>query len=1056
MRVKSAKVWGRELAFEGNRVRQLLVPAGGLEVVGASDSLQVVSSAGSWPATRGTVDGSGPLTARVPVLRSGGAIVQWVGSHALLAPEVVLGSFVDGIGFRSHTEEHALRRPQVGALHSVMGYWASGVTEPGIVVMPTGTGKTETMLALMVACRPKRLLVLVPTVALRDQVAVKFEGLGILHQQKIIAAHVLRPCVGRLEHGFQTVGAAVEFAAACNVVVATPAALHACEAEARNTLLAGFTHLIVDEAHHSPARTWADVIGAFAQRRVLLFTATPFRGDGRAMPGRTIFRFPLREAQRDGYFTPIDYQAVLSLEGTDETLADHAITRLREDLAAGFDHILMARAKTIIRAKELLALYRARAADLGPRVLHQGLVAKQHREVMGALEDRSCRVVVCVDMLGEGFDLPALKVAALHDVKKSLSPMIQLIGRFSRSASGIGTASVFVAQDPTVASSALRDLLREDADWNLLLHDITERATAAVEEVSEFDASFTGAPDEVAVNVLQPKMSAVAHRAPLPAWSPERALEVYPPGSILGSEIAVSSRVGVAWFVVEHRGEVRWGAPQALEEVRFELIIMYFNREQRLLFIHGSGNSGVYAELAAAVLGEDSEPVRGLATFRVLARIDRLVPTNIGLLDVRDHFKRFSMHVGSDVNEALEATDRQSKSQTHVATTGFDEGDRVTISAAMSGRFWSMETADNLKAWTDWCDRQGAKLSDASIDMDEIMEGFIRPEDLTSRPEYVLLALEWPWKLYLGTGTALRIEQGGRTWPVTDVGLVVDDHSPTGPFLFSLVTDGWTIHYQAVFTPEGLTYSPLAEDAVVDTGREQHSLAAWINANKPTLFLEGDRLITGRDQLYVPRHDLEPYDRSRLVPLEWDGVDLSKESQGIERITDSIQAFMSTYLRQHCSFDVLLDDDRAGEAADLVGLHIEGTELVVTLVHCKYSSSPTPGARLKDLYEVCGQGIRGAKWRQHGFEALLRHLDRRAKVYAKNNPGHTPFETGTIHDLYRIRQLAPQLKPRLNTILVQPGLSAVACSEEHLRLLAGTHAYVHAVARGGFTVYCSP
>ncbi|MGH3761696.1 DEAD/DEAH box helicase family protein [Actinophytocola sp.] len=40
-----------------------------------------------------------------------------------------------------------MRRPQIGALHSIVGYWSYGLEAPGIVVMPTGTGKTETMIA---------------------------------------------------------------------------------------------------------------------------------------------------------------------------------------------------------------------------------------------------------------------------------------------------------------------------------------------------------------------------------------------------------------------------------------------------------------------------------------------------------------------------------------------------------------------------------------------------------------------------------------------------------------------------------------------------------------------------------------------------------------------------------------------------------------------------------------------------------------------------------------------------------------------------------------------
>ncbi|MFI7406042.1 helicase-related protein [Streptomyces sp. NPDC049541] len=64
--------------------------------------------------------------------------------------------------------------------------------------------------------------------------------------------------------------------------------------------------------------------------------------------------------------------------------------------------------------------------DLNPTVLHEKVTARARRAALAALADRSCRIVVCVDMLGEGFDLPALKIAALHDVKKSLSPMIQV------------------------------------------------------------------------------------------------------------------------------------------------------------------------------------------------------------------------------------------------------------------------------------------------------------------------------------------------------------------------------------------------------------------------------------------------------------------------------------------------------------------------------------------------------------------------------------------------------------------------------------------------------
>jgi superfamily II DNA or RNA helicase len=158
--------------------------------------------------------------------------------------------------FRAPGEPDSLRRPQLGALHSALGYWTSGLADPGIIVMPTGTGKTETMLALLVAARLGRLLVIVATTALRSQIAAKFETLGVLQQLGVVGPSALRPVVGRLEHGIPDAAAAERFAAACNVVVATPAAVEACAPEALGAFYSRFTHLMVDEAHHAPAATW--------------------------------------------------------------------------------------------------------------------------------------------------------------------------------------------------------------------------------------------------------------------------------------------------------------------------------------------------------------------------------------------------------------------------------------------------------------------------------------------------------------------------------------------------------------------------------------------------------------------------------------------------------------------------------------------------------------------------------------------------------------------------------------------------------------------------------
>lgn len=233
-------------------------------------------------------------------------------------------------------------------------------------------------------------------------------------------------------------------------------------------------------------------------------------------------------------------------------------------------------------------------------------------------------------------------------------------------------------------------------------------------------------------------------------------------------------------------------------------------------------------------------------------------------------------------------------------------------------------------------------------------------------------------------------------------------------------------------------------------------LSTWLNNHKPTLLLSGDRLITGGDRLLAPRTEIPPYPRDHLRSLDWTtaGVDITVESQGSDRRKDSIQAYMARYLAENQTFDVLIDDDRSGEAADLVGIRVCGGDLHVTLVHCKYSSKLEAGSRLADLYEVCGQAMRGARWRDNAALPLLEHLDRRAVGYTCRFGG-SAFEIGDREALFRIRQQAPLLFPRFTTIIAQPGLSIRSASDEQLRLIAGAASYVQTVTKGGFEVYGS-
>ena len=154
----TTNVWARDVRIGGNAVRQLLVHEhGDVHVDEDPDgTLSARSPYGSWPARRGSRIGPDePLTAGLPLMDSGNGPVHWYGRREQSPPEDVLASFEGAIGFTAHDRPDSLRRPQIAALHSIVGYQCSGLTDPGIVIMPTGTGKTETMLAWLVAQCPR-------------------------------------------------------------------------------------------------------------------------------------------------------------------------------------------------------------------------------------------------------------------------------------------------------------------------------------------------------------------------------------------------------------------------------------------------------------------------------------------------------------------------------------------------------------------------------------------------------------------------------------------------------------------------------------------------------------------------------------------------------------------------------------------------------------------------------------------------------------------------------------------------------------------------------------
>ena len=95
-----------------------------------------------------------------------------------------------------------------------------------------------------------------------------------------------------------------------------------------------------------------------------------------------------------------------------------------------------------------------------------------------------------------------------------------------------------------------------------------------------------------------------------------------------------------------------------------------------------------------------------------------------------------------------------------------------------------------------------------------------------------------------------------------------------------------------------------------------------------------------------------------IETIDWSDVNIKRESQGADRDPATIQHRTIQALSTEDEWEIVIDDDGAGELADIVLLKRTEDALEVLMVHCKYSSGDKPGARIDDLYDVCGQSMK--------------------------------------------------------------------------------------------------
>jgi superfamily II DNA or RNA helicase len=987
-------------------------------------------------------------------LRKSNLVIHGVSDNVADRTKAVLESWT---GAFSYVEENVaenlpgLRKPQIGALHAVHAHWSVS-NSPATVVMPTGTGKTETMLCILVSARCQKVLVVVPTDALRQQIFMKFLDLGILGKlgNPVLSTSAYFPVVCRLEHVPKSQRELDSIAERTMVIVTSSAVVGQCSPEIQRRFADHCTHLFIDEAHHVEAPTWQIFRGHFKDRRVVQFTATPFREDGKPLDGEIVYSYPLRNAQQEGYFKAIRFERVLEFDSkrADAAIAQKAVEHLRKE--ENKNHILMARVDSIKRAKEVFEHYK-KYTEFAPIELHSGVTSLRARETARKqLLSKASRIVVCVDMLGEGFDLPELKIAAFHDIRKSLAVTLQLAGRFTRSRSDLGDATFIANVADVSVQEELQKLYSQDPDWNLLLPDLSEQMIGKQKALQDFLQSFSEFPSEVPLKAIRPAMSSVVYSTHCERWTPGNFREGIPSADACEQiHNSLNQRDRTLVVVAARKSALQWTDAENLYDWQWELYIAFWDEAHSLLFINGSSNKGEFRSLASALTDDHAALISGQQVFRVFSGLNRIRLQNVGLSEQIGRNVRYTGRMGSDVEAQINQIVRGNAQKSVIAGVGFESGALTSIGASRKGRIWSHE-CDKLNDFVAWCRLIGGKLLDEAIDPDSVLSGTLIPERLSYRPKLMPIGVDWPESVYTEPEKNWIISIGGRDYLIAELGIKLINPATSGPLIVEIVGDDRRISLELKFVggtenPDFQFQSISTTPATIRHGLrgEPKNLSDYLTEDAPVIWFADGSSLEGNQ--WVPlREPKPPFDKSKIIGWDWNGTNIQTESQGEDRTATSVQARVIRYLQTQATYDVLFDDDSPGEAADIVAVKGVGglkqpAEIKVDFFHCKFSRGANSGGRVEDLYELCGQAQTSIWWAGSPAKKsdLFTHLMRREQL-RRDNGRATRFEIGSVEVLHTIREISRSLPVSIAITIVQPGLSKDRVSEDQLRLLGVT------------------
>ena len=468
-----------------------------------------------------------------------------------------------------------------------------------------------------------------------------------------------------------------------------------------------------------------------------------------------------------------------------------------------------------------------------------------------------------------------------------------------------------------------------------------------------------------------------------------------------------------------------WTTQRNIKSLNWNFYVIYWNENRKYVCINASDDQKGN-ELLKHIFGEELIPVRSEVVFRCLADVKRLVFASVGLNSAIDGPVRYKMFAGIDVANGISESNKSNCYKSNIFGTGYEGDGRISIGCSYKGKIWS-RWVENIYFWKNWCDKIMDKILDDKNDS-RILENVLVPELISELPKnMVAYRIDFEEGILISTNN-ISISSSSKLYNIQDCELRIGACIENKQF-FKLICSEEEFNFYLFIKDEQYGFyfadTDKTEPEIIKSGKSPIRLSKYFYDNPPIIWYVGMAALQGNTLLKALVKKESFFSDENFIVWDWKSmnVDIQIESQlnnDWSKKTNSIQFATINFLKQSKEYSIIFDDDGSGEIADVVAIKESNDEIIVELYHCKYSGAKIPGARITDLYEVCGQAEKSVFWKSYGIELIKRMKYRETKRLGNN--GVSRFEVGNMDELNIIQKKMLNKQIKMQIFLVQPGV----------------------------------